>query len=55
MINNEDLRCALQILELKTEVLSFNLKQMEQGYHGQTKELRALDHKLGILYKSITK
>ena len=55
MINNEDLPCALQILELRTKLLDLNLKQIEQGYYSQTKELSALDHKLYMLYKSITK
>ena len=55
MINHEDLHCALQILELRTKVLDLNLNQIEQGYYGQIKELRALDHKLCTLYKSITK
>lgn len=55
MINNEDIHCALRILELRTKVIDLNLKQIEQGYYSQTKELRALDHKLYMLYKSITK
>ena len=55
MINNEDLRCALQILELRTKVFDLNLKQIEQGYYSKAKELRALDHELYMLYKSITK
>lgn len=55
MINNEDLLCALKILELRTKVFDFNLKQIEQGYYSQTKELRTLDHKLYMLYKSIIK
>ncbi|GAB4166304.1 MAG: hypothetical protein Tsb006_5690 [Rickettsiaceae bacterium] len=55
MINNEDAHCALRILELRTKVFALNLKQIEQGYYSQTKELRALDHKLYMLYKSITK
>jgi len=55
MINNEDLHCALRILELRTELFNFNLKQMEQGCYGQTKSLMALDRKLCVLYKSITK
>ena len=44
-----------RILELRTKVLNFNLKQIEQCYYGQIKELRVLDHKLCTLYKSITK
>lgn len=55
MINNEDLPCALQILELRTKVFDLNLKQIEQGYYSKAKELRALDHELYMLYKSITK
>jgi hypothetical protein len=55
MINNEDLPCALKILELRTKVLDLNLKQIEQGYYSKAKELRALDHELYTLYKSITK
>jgi hypothetical protein len=46
MINNEDLHYGLRILELRTKLFDLNLKQ---------KELRALDHKLYMLYKSITK
>lgn len=55
MINNEDVHCALRILELRTKVFALNLKQIEQGYYNKTKELRALDHKLCMLYKSIIK
>lgn len=55
MINNEDLPCALKILELRTKVFDLNLKQIEQGYYSKAKELRALDHELYMLYKSITK
>ena len=55
MINNEDLPCALEILELRTKVFDLNLKQIEQGYYSKAKELRALDHELYMLYKSITK
>lgn len=55
MINNEDIHCALRILELRTKVLDLNLNQIERGYYSQTKELRALDHKLHMLYKRITK
>lgn len=55
MINNEDLPCALKILELRTKVFDLNLKKIEQRYYAQTNELRVLDHKLYILYKSITK
>lgn len=55
MINNEDLPCALQILELRTKVFDLNLKQIEQGYYSKAKELRAFDHELYMLYKSITK
>jgi hypothetical protein len=55
MINNEDLPCALKILELRTKVFDLNLKQIEQGYYSKAKELRALDRELCILYKSITK
>jgi hypothetical protein len=55
MINNEDLPCALKILVLRTKVFDLNLKQIEQGYYSKTKELRALDRELYMLYKSITK
>ena len=55
MINSEDLPCALKILELRTIVFDLNLKKIEQVYYGQTNDLRALDHKLYMLYKSITK
>lgn len=55
MINNKDLPCALQILELRTKVFDLNLKQIEQGYYSKAKELRDLDHELYMLYKSITK
>lgn len=55
MINNEDLPCTLKILELRTKVFDLNLKQIERGYYSKTKELRALDRELYMLYKSITK
>jgi 25S rRNA (uracil2634-N3)-methyltransferase len=55
MINNEDLPCVLQILELRTKVFDLNLKQIEQGYYSKAKELMALDRELYMLYKSITK
>jgi hypothetical protein len=55
MINNEEIHCALRILELRIKLLDLNLNQIERGYYGQIKELRALDHKLHTLYKSITK
>lgn len=55
MINNEDLPCALKILELRTKIFDINLKQIERGYYSKAKELRALDQELYTLYKSITK
>ncbi len=55
MINNKDLQSAFQILELRTKVSDLNLKQIERDYYGQTDELKVLDHKLCMLYKSITK
>lgn len=55
MINNEDLPCALKILELRTKVFDLNLKQIEQCYYSKAKELRTLDLELYMLYKSITK
>ena len=55
MINNEDLPCALKILELRTKIFDLDLKQIEQGYCDKIKELRSLDHELYMLYKSITK
>jgi hypothetical protein len=55
MISNEDMQSALRILELRAKVFDLNLKQKDLGYYGQTNELRALDHKLYMLYKSITK
>jgi len=55
MINNEDFACAFKILELRTKVFNFNLKQIERGYYGQTKELRYLDYELCMYYKSINK
>ena len=55
MIHNEDFPCAFKILELRAKVFDLNLKQIEQGYYGQTKELGTLDHELYMLYKSITK
>jgi hypothetical protein len=54
-ISNEDIQSALRILELRAKVFDLNLKQKDLGYYGQTNELRALDHKLYMLYKSITK
>ncbi len=55
MINNEDLPCALKILELRRKVVDLNRKQIEQGYYSKAQELKALDRELCILYKSITK
>lgn len=55
MINKKDMNCHLKILELRIKVFDLNLNQIEQGYCGQIKELRALDRKLCTLYKSITK
>lgn len=45
----------LRVLELRTKLFDFHLKQIDQGYYGQTEELRALDHKLYKLYKSLSK
>lgn len=55
MINNEYMHCDLQILELRIKAFDLNLNQIEQVYCGQIKEFRDLDHKLDVLYKSITK
>ena len=55
MINNEDLPCALKILELRTKLFDLNRKQIKQVYYSKAQELKALDRDLCILYKSITK
>lgn len=55
MINNSDLHSALRILELRTKVYDLHLKQINLGCYSRIEELRALDHKMYMLYKSITK
>jgi hypothetical protein len=49
------MHCALKKLELRTKLFDIHLKQIEKAYCSQIKELRALDHQLDMLYKSITK
>jgi len=55
MINKEDFDCAFKILELQTNVLSLKLQQIKLGDYQYNKELKAVDSKLWMLMKSITK